>query len=91
MNTETYTETYQERKLNSTKKIRKLSLFGFIITNGFYSDFHWTGKWFKMVSCEQELYEYRTLDFDDGWTYSNFWRSWKSIWYTVKINDKEIK
>jgi hypothetical protein len=48
-------------------------------------DFHWTGKWFKFITIEEKKVKNRYLEFDDGWSYQNYWGKWKTSWVMVKI------
>ncbi len=70
---------------NEFRTKKWLSLFGFIICSGKNSDFHYTGKWFKMIEIKQQKVKDRYKDFDSGWNYSSYWKSWKESWVLVDI------
>lgn len=69
-------DVYRERKI--------FSFFPFILVNNF---FVWTGKWFKKVDIIERKIKERYLDFDDGWTYKNFWSEWKDNWTFEKLKN----
>ena len=76
-----FTDKFRERKV--------LSLFPFIIVSGLSTDFHWTGKWFKYVTIQEQEVEDRYTEFDDGWSYQHYWGEWKTSWVLIKILDNE--
>jgi hypothetical protein len=67
------------------RKRRVLSILPFIVVTGFGTDFHWTGKWFKFVTIEEVKVKNRHSQFDDGWSYQNYWGKWKTSWVLTKI------
>jgi len=76
---------YQIQK-SDTYRIRKIfSLLGFIIVNGYDNDFQWTGKWFKWIKIKEQKVKERYKDFDDGWSYQEYWKEWKENWKFIKI------
>ena len=79
-----------ERKYTGEFRVRKvLSILPFIIINGEDSDFHWTGKWFKYVTIQEQKVKDRYLEFDDGWSYQHYWGKWKTSWVFTKIMKNE--
>jgi len=42
--------------------------------------------WLKKVKITEKQVLYRTLDFDDGWSYQFFWRKWKEEWIIIKLD-----
>jgi hypothetical protein len=79
-----------ERKYTGELRVRKvLSILPFIIVNGEDSDFHWTGKWFKYVTIQEQKVKDRYLEFDDGWNYQHYWGKWELSWVLTKIIEDE--
>jgi len=79
-----------ERKYTGELRVRKvLSILPFIIVNGEDSDFHWTGKWFKYVTIQEQKVKDRYLEFDDGWNYQHYWGEWELSWVLTKIIEDE--
>jgi hypothetical protein len=78
-------ENYEMEVLDETRTRKTLSLFGFILVDGFKNDFVWTGKWFKRVVIKEQKIKERYADFDDGWKYQWFWKEWKEDWKFVEI------
>lgn len=79
-----------ERKYTGEFRVRKvLSILPFIIINGEDSDFHWTGKWFKYVTIQEQKVKDRYLEFDDGWNYQHYWGKWELSWVLTKIIEDE--
>jgi hypothetical protein len=79
-----------ERKYTGELRVRKiLSILPFIIVNGEDSDFHWTGKWFKYVTIQEQKVKDRYLEFDDGWNYQHYWGKWDINWVFTKIIEDE--
>lgn len=79
-----------ERKYTGEFRVRKvLSILPFIIINGEDSDFHWTGKWFKYVTIQEQKVKDRYLEFDDGWNYQHYWGKWGLSWVFTKIIEDE--
>ena len=76
-----FTDKFRERKV--------LSIFPFIIVSGLETDFHWTGKWFKYVTIQEQKVNDRYLELDDGWSYQFYWSEWKTSWVLIKILDNE--
>ena len=75
-----------ERKFTNELRERKvLSILPFIIVSGETSDFHYTGKWFKYVTIQEQKVKDRYLEFDDGWSYQHYWGSWKTGWVLTKL------
>jgi hypothetical protein len=72
-----YTDEFRERKV--------LSILPFIVVSGEGSDFHWTGKWFKYITIQEQKVEDRYLEFDDGWSYQHYWGRWRTSWTLIKI------
>jgi len=42
-------------------------------------------RWFKKIEIEERLEFVRYLEFDDGWSYTYFWKPWKEEWIAQKI------
>jgi len=82
---EKISEDYEIEKVNRYRIRLVFSLFPFIIINGFKSDFHWIGKWFKYITIREQLVKYRIKYFDDGWTYQYYWGGWKEKWQLIEI------
>lgn len=82
------TKDYERYCTNEFRTKKCLSLFGFIITDGYENDFHWTGKWFKYVEIKQQKCSERYAKFDSGWTYSNYWSDWEYHWYFIEFTKK---
>jgi len=81
-------ETYQLEKLNEYRTRKVLSLFSFIVVNGYELDLIETGKWFSYVTIKEEKVRERYLQFDDGWTYQHYWSEWIENWKFVEIINK---
>lgn len=79
------TPEWQMIVTNIVRRRKVFSVLPFIIVNGMTGDFHWTGKWFKFVTIEEKKVKNRYLEFDDGWSYQNYWGKWKTSWVMVKI------
>ena len=50
----------------------------------------WIGKkfrWLKGITLKESLRLVRYSDFDDGWTYQEFWKPWKMNWVAEEILD----
>jgi hypothetical protein len=48
----------------------------------------WIGKkfrWLKTITVKERLEFVRYSDFDDGWTYKNFWKPWQMNWDVIEI------
>lgn len=48
----------------------------------------WVGKkfrWLKKITIKEQLVLARYTWFDDGWTYQNYWGSWKKEWEAIEI------
>jgi hypothetical protein len=82
-------ESYQIEKIEEFRTKKVLSIFPFIIINGFDGDFHWTGKWFKYVEITQQKVRERYLKFDDGWSYQHYWSDWEYNWKFISLNDTD--
>lgn len=41
--------------------------------------------WFKKVKLRYKLFFSRKVEFDDGWSYLNYWTKWKPNWKIVNI------
>jgi hypothetical protein len=76
-----YTGQYRKKKV--------LSILPFIVVDGEKSDFHWTGKWFKYVTIQEQKVKDRYLEFDDGWNYQHYWGKWELSWVLTKIIEDE--
>lgn len=81
-----------ERKYSDKFRVKKvLSILPFIVVDGEKSDFHWTGKWFKYVTIQQQKVKDRYLEFDDGWSYTHYWGRWRTRWIFIKfVEDEKI-
>ena len=79
------TKTHQLEKFDKFRTRKYLSLFGFIIKEGFNGDFHWCNKWFKIVKIREQKVRERFTGFDDGWTYEEYWKNWKYSWRFVEF------
>lgn len=76
---------WEKRKYEIYRNRKVFSLFGFIIVNGETNDFIWTGKFFKFVSILEQKNRVRYSEFDDGWTYREYWGKWRTEWVFKKI------
>lgn len=48
----------------------------------------WVGNKFrflKKIKIKERMQIMRYTDFDDGWTYQNFWKPWYSDWQSEEI------
>ena len=66
-------------------RYKKILSIGFIISSGFDSDIHWTGKWFKRIRIKQQLIEERFAYFDDGIDFKYKWDEWTPKWKFIKL------
>lgn len=41
--------------------------------------------WFRKVRIVQKEVMSRCTDFDSGWTYQSYWKSWTTKWITIDI------
>ncbi len=73
---------YQKQMLGIRRIRKKLSILPFFFTN---DTLVWTGKWFKTIEIEEEMYQERYLEFDDGWSYQFYWGKWKTRWEFIRI------
>jgi hypothetical protein len=81
-------ENYERYCTDKFRTKKCLSLFGFIMAEGYETDFHWTGKWFQYVTIKQQKCSERYSKYDDGWTYKDYWSEWHNRWYLVEILKK---
>lgn len=42
-------------------------------------------RWLKKIIIRENLNFVRYGDFDDGWTYQNYWKPWEMCWETIEI------
>ena len=82
-------EEYKIEKIEEYRTTKKLSLFGFIIVNGFRSDFIWTNEWFKYVSVTEQKVKECYLEFDAEWSCQHYWTEWKESWKFVRLISKD--
>ena len=50
----------------------------------------WIGnkfRWLKTITIKENLRFVRYSEFDDGWTYQNYWKPWKMDWDAEEILD----
>jgi len=66
------------------RTIKVLSLFGFIVSDGFGSDFHTTGKFFQFVEIRQQKVKKRYSDFSE-WNYQKYWKPWEEQWMILEV------
>lgn len=48
----------------------------------------WVGnkfRWLKTITIKENLQFTRRTEFDDGWSYQNYWLPWESEWEAVEI------
>ena len=48
----------------------------------------WVGKkfrWLKKIKIRERLYFDRMTEFDDGWSYQNYWLFWEKNWEAEEI------
>lgn len=77
---------HQIEKINEYRVRKVLSLFPFILVNGYGNGWKWTGKWFKFIEITEQKIKERYLEFDDGWSYQEYWTKWEENWIFIKIN-----
>lgn len=70
---------FQSVPQNKFRKRRVYSI-GIIIT----STIEWTGKWFKFVDIEEQLFHNRGKKFNE-WNYTFYWGDWYSSWEFVRV------
>ena len=78
-------DSWERKYMDEFRERKVLSILPFIIVNGEGSDFHWTGKWFKYITIQEQKVEDRYLEFDDGWSYQHYWGRWRTSWTLIKI------
>lgn len=82
------TDNWQRKYCKKYRTKRVFSLFPFIFVNGIELDIVYTGKWFKYVTIRQQKVKDRYLEFDDGWSYKNYWGPWETNWiFTELLNE----
>lgn len=72
-------KNFQSVPQNQFRK-RKMYSIGFVITE---NTMEWTGKWFRYVLIEEQLFFNRIKVFDE-WNYSFYWGDWYPSWEFVK-------
>lgn len=87
-------ENYQIEKMSEFRTRRVFSLVPFLFVNGLHLEevkgangFVWTGKWFSFTEITEQRVRERYLEFNDGWSYQNYWGAWEETWKFVKINN----
>lgn len=69
-----------------TNEFREKKVFSFFWLSISGSIFITTKKFFGFVKVQQQLTYVRYMEFDDGWTYQDYWGSEEhKIWKHIKI------
>jgi len=80
---EVKTDTSWTKLTNEFRYKNIFSLFCLSISGG---EFILTNKFFGLVRVQQQLTLVRYMEFDDGWTYQNYWGSKEHrVWKHIKI------
>jgi hypothetical protein len=87
--TETYTRKEKSWEEKETGAVRTRTRFAWLpIYMGMGDLIPLRGckiQWLRKVHVVEKQVMYRWSEFDDGWSYQNYWKSWKEKWVVIDV------
>lgn len=68
---------FHVKKTDQIKEKKIFALFPLLVNKKF--------RWFKYTTIKQRLYFISRKEFDDGWSYKNYWTEYKKRWEIEEI------